>query len=101
MSFKVLRLLHFFFVLEEKSNSEFIIQSEEKEYCVEYDKELAGLIELSVSVNGSCSFGGIILVIFLVEYFLTVRSILLFVTLSFFFPDFVFSMYPYISASTI
>ena len=74
-------------VLEEKSDSEFIFQSEEEEYCIECDEELAGLIELSVSVNGSCSFGGIIPVIFLVEYFLTVRSILLFVPLSFFFPD--------------
>ena len=73
-------------VSEEKSDSEFIFQSKEEEYVVEYD-EVLGSIELSVSVNGSCSFGESILVIFLVEYFLTVRSILLFVTLSFFFPS--------------
>ena len=87
-------------LLEEKSNFEFIFQSEEEEYFVEYFEEL-GSIELSISVIESCIFGGIIVVIFLIKYFLTVRSLLLFVTLSFFFPDFVFSMYPYISASTI
>ena len=65
-----------FLVLEEKSDSEFIFQSDEEEYFIEFD-EVLGSIELSVSVNGSCSFEGIILVIFPVEYFLTVRSILL------------------------
>ena len=86
MSFKVLRVLYFFLVLKEKVYSKFIFKSEEEEYFVEYDEEL-GSIELSISVNGSCSFGGIILVIFLVEYFRTVRSILLFVTLSLFLPN--------------
>ena len=41
---------------------------------------------MSVSLKGSCSFGGI-LGIFRVRYFLSVRFILVFVTFSFFFPD--------------
>ena len=53
-------------------------------------------------MNGSCSFEGSILAPFLVEYFLTIRSILLFVTLSFFFPNlflFLFLLYTLISVT--